>query len=257
MNKVFIVTKLCSSGTRPDFREQETSDKPSPGPIPRVVDVMVNLFLRDSGSQLTKKVCILDAKGLTTRFKEYKMKEKWNSFKSALNSVIKIDENTTADETQFTRVEGQDEVAEGTSHSVWAKNVVNYDTILKYMKVYLSLLRWYVRCVQFPPAPSPDKESLFFYQQFKDDVKKGKLYVRQMVSFFEGLSFHHALRHFLSSSHSFDDLVKQINSIRGKEVVGAPIREGVAAVEIVPLTDSQKYLKLEWPSDVFWIPLAF
>eukprot|EP00536_Pseudo-nitzschia_multiseries_P019378 jgi/Psemu1/60417/gm1.60417_g len=257
MNKVFIVTKLSSPGTRPDFSEQETADKPSSGPIPRVVDVMVNLFLRDSGSQLTKKVCILDPKELTTRFKEYEMKDKWNAFQSALNSVIKIDDNTTAGATEFTRVEGQDKVAEGTSHSVWAKNVVNYDTILKYMKVYLSLLWWYVRCVQFPPAPSPEAEGLFFNQRFKDNVKKGKLYVQQMVSFFEGLSFHHALRHFLSASHSFEQLDYRMNQIRGQEVVGAPTREGVAAVELVPLTDSPKYLKLEWPYDVSKIPLAF
>eukprot|EP00536_Pseudo-nitzschia_multiseries_P013031 jgi/Psemu1/33904/gm1.33904_g len=203
MKKVFIVTKLSSSGTRPDFSEQETADKPSSGPIPRVVDMMVNLFLRDSGSQLTKKVFILDAKGQTTRFKEYKMKDKWNAFQSALNSLIKIDESTTAGATEFTRVEGQDKVAEGTLHSVWAKNVVNYDTILK------------------------ETEGPFFNQQFKDNVKKGKLYVRQMLEWpsdvskiplafqkkariFEELSLHHVADESLLHDNLYNKLLPNL-----------------------------------------------
>eukprot|EP00536_Pseudo-nitzschia_multiseries_P009407 jgi/Psemu1/23105/gm1.23105_g len=189
MNKVFIVMKLFSSGTFPDFSETATGDKASLGPIPRAIDVMVNLFLRDSGSQLIKQFCILDPKELTTHFKDYEMKDKWNAFQSALNSVIKINDTSTAGITEYTHVEGEDKVAEGTS--------------------------------------------------FKDDVNKEKGYVRQMVSFFEGLSFHHAPRHFLSGSHSFEQLDKSMNQIRGQEVVCAPTRE------------------VGWPSDVSKAPLAF
>eukprot|EP00536_Pseudo-nitzschia_multiseries_P008448 jgi/Psemu1/20438/gm1.20438_g len=57
---------------------------------------------------------------------------------------------------------------------VWSMNVVNYKTILKYMKVYVSLLWWYVHSVEFPPAPSDEYQGPFFYQRFQDDEVLGQ-----------------------------------------------------------------------------------
>eukprot|EP00536_Pseudo-nitzschia_multiseries_P004620 jgi/Psemu1/10378/gm1.10378_g len=94
---------------------------------------------------LIKKVYVLDPKELTTCFQDYtNMNDKWHTFQRALNCVIQINDTSTAGIKEYTRIEGEEKVVEGTLHAIWLKNVVSYGTILKYMKVYLSLLQWYV-----------------------------------------------------------------------------------------------------------------
>eukprot|EP00536_Pseudo-nitzschia_multiseries_P005444 jgi/Psemu1/12567/gm1.12567_g len=177
------------------------------GAIPRVVDVMVNL----------RKVGILDANKLTTHFKDYNMKDTWHSFQRALNSVIHTDGSTGI--TEYTRVKGEDKLPEGKQQAVWSTNVVNYKTIMKYMKVYQSILWWYVHSVEFPPAPSNEDQGSLLYQRLQNDAGKGKQYVCKMISFFDDLLSQRTLRSFLSASYSFEQMDNTMKQIQGKEVL--------------------------------------
>eukprot|EP00536_Pseudo-nitzschia_multiseries_P011627 jgi/Psemu1/29494/gm1.29494_g len=103
------------------------------GAIPRVIDMMVNLFLCNSGEIISTKVNILDATQLTTGFNNYKIKDKCHIFQRVLNSVIQTNDSTGR--TEYTRIEGEDKLPDGKLHAVWSTNVVNYKTILKYMKI--------------------------------------------------------------------------------------------------------------------------
>eukprot|EP00536_Pseudo-nitzschia_multiseries_P000886 jgi/Psemu1/2039/gm1.2039_g len=207
MNKVYIIT------TRRQLGE-------ALGAIPRrVVDAKVNLFLHDSGAQLIRKIGILDTNKLTSCFKD-----------CTLNSVIHIDDSTGI--TEYTPVKGEYELPEGKSYNIWSTNVVNYKTILMYMKVYLSRPQWYVHSVEFPPAPLNEDQGPFFYQRFQDNIGKGKRYVLKMVSFFD-------------ASYLFAQMEKTVKQIWGKEVLGQT------------KTGPPSYLKFDWPSDVSKTDLAF
>eukprot|EP00536_Pseudo-nitzschia_multiseries_P016903 jgi/Psemu1/48295/gm1.48295_g len=129
------------------------------GAIPRAIDVMVNLFLSDSGDMLSKKVDILDGTKLTICFNDYKMKDKWHTFQRGLGYIIQTGDS--ASRIEYTCIKGEDELPIGKLHA---------KTILKYMKVYLSLFWWDINSVEFPPAPPNTDQGPFFYRRFQDDA---------------------------------------------------------------------------------------
>eukprot|EP00536_Pseudo-nitzschia_multiseries_P006498 jgi/Psemu1/15460/gm1.15460_g len=104
MTKVYLVSSIIESEPRPDFRKTTSttsrSDKKGKGkkkksdttlsdlgPIPRQIDVMVNLFLSEVDNSVTGVLELMTRKQISDRFKDYDLNNKWLNFKSLLGNV--------------------------------------------------------------------------------------------------------------------------------------------------------------------------
>eukprot|EP00536_Pseudo-nitzschia_multiseries_P015576 jgi/Psemu1/43116/gm1.43116_g len=163
MTKVYLVSSIIESEPRPDFRKTTSttsrSDKKGKGkkkksdttlsnlgPIPRQIDVMVNLFLSEVDNSVTGVLELMTRKQISDRFKDYDLNNKWLNFKSLLGNV-------------------EDKIG---GASLYGRNVVNYATIKKYMLFYREILVWYMNNVQYPPGPDNTPDGLFFHTKFQN-----------------------------------------------------------------------------------------
>eukprot|EP00536_Pseudo-nitzschia_multiseries_P019349 jgi/Psemu1/60219/gm1.60219_g len=118
------------------------ADNPNLGQISG--NVMVDLFLYELDNVfngVTGVLGLLSRKQISERFKDYDMTNKWNNFKSLLRNV--------------NNKSGVD--------SLYGRNVVNYDTIKKYMIMYREILVWYMKNVNYPPGLDYTSEALCFH----------------------------------------------------------------------------------------------
>eukprot|EP00536_Pseudo-nitzschia_multiseries_P003550 jgi/Psemu1/8077/gm1.8077_g len=84
-------------------------------PIPRQIDMMVNLFLFETGNGVAGKLAVVGRTQITNQFNNYEMK------------------------------------IGNTKPHLYGRYVVNYKTIKKYMVVYRKILVWYMENVKYPP----------------------------------------------------------------------------------------------------------
>eukprot|EP00536_Pseudo-nitzschia_multiseries_P007295 jgi/Psemu1/17529/gm1.17529_g len=198
--KVYLVSSIIESEPRPDFRKTTSttsrSDKKGRGkkkksdtalsdlgPIPRQIDVMVNLFLSEVDNGVTGVLELMTRKKISDQFKDYDLNNKWLNFESLLGNV-------------------EDEIGEA---SLYWRNVVNYAMIKKYMLFYREILVWYMNNVQYPPGPDNTPDGLFFHTKFQNgSPHDSKQYVNAMKNFLDCLMANSSLR--VSLSHSYNQV---------------------------------------------------
>eukprot|EP00536_Pseudo-nitzschia_multiseries_P011823 jgi/Psemu1/30157/gm1.30157_g len=198
--KVYLVSSIIEFEPRPDFRKTMSSTSQSEkkgrgkkkksdttlsdlGPIPRQIDVMVNLFLSKVDNGVIGVLELLTRKQISERFKDYDMNNKWLSFESLLGNV--------------------DEEIGGAS--LYGRNVINYGTIKKYMLFYREILVWYMKNVQYPPGPDNTSDGLFFHTKFQNgSPHDSKQYVNAMKNFLDCLMANSSLC--VSLSHSYNQV---------------------------------------------------
>eukprot|EP00536_Pseudo-nitzschia_multiseries_P006624 jgi/Psemu1/15751/gm1.15751_g len=187
--KIYLVSKIIESEPRPDFRKstyttssakkkgRATKKKSDTnlsdlGPIPHQIDVMVDFFLYKLDNR---------------QFKDYDMRNKWYNFESLLQNV---NDKSGVD-------------------SLYGPNVMNYDTIKKYMIMYREILVWYMKNVQYPPGADYTSEALCFHTK-GDNCSPSNLkqYVKSMKNFLDCLMAQSSLR--VSMSHSYNQFVGPI-----------------------------------------------
>eukprot|EP00536_Pseudo-nitzschia_multiseries_P009982 jgi/Psemu1/24684/gm1.24684_g len=161
--KVYLVSSIIESKPRPDFRKTKSttsrSDKKGRGkkkksdttfsdlgPIPRQIDVMVNLFLSEVDNGVTGVLELMTRKQISNQFKDYDLNNKWLNFELLLGNV-------------------EDEIG---GASLYRRNVLNYATIKEYMLFYREILVWYMNNVQYPPGSDNTPDGLFFHTKFQN-----------------------------------------------------------------------------------------
>eukprot|EP00536_Pseudo-nitzschia_multiseries_P001202 jgi/Psemu1/2750/gm1.2750_g len=199
--KVYLVSKIIESEPRPDFRKsmstttsqakkkgRATKKKSDTtfsdlGPIPHQIDVMVDLFLYKLDNGVTGVLGLLSRKQISERLKDYDMRNKWYNFESLLHNV---NDKSGVD-------------------SLYGRNVVNYDTIKKYMIMYREILVWYMKNVQYPPGADCKSEALCSHTKGRNCFPcASKQYVRSMKNFLDCLMAQSSLR--VSMSHSYNQV---------------------------------------------------
>eukprot|EP00536_Pseudo-nitzschia_multiseries_P007856 jgi/Psemu1/18935/gm1.18935_g len=196
--KVYLVSSIIESEPTPDFRKTTSTTSRSEkkgrgkkkksdntlsdlGPIPRQIDVMVNLFLSEVDNSVTGVLELLTRKQISNQFKDYNLNNKWLNFESLLGNV-------------------EEEIGRA---SLYGRNVVNYATIKKYMLFYREILVWYMKNVQYPPGPDNTSDGLFFHTKCQNgSPHDSKQYVNAMKNFLDCLMANSSLR--VSLSHSYN-----------------------------------------------------
>eukprot|EP00536_Pseudo-nitzschia_multiseries_P010126 jgi/Psemu1/25089/gm1.25089_g len=187
MMKVYLVSKIIESKPRPDFRKFTSTTSPAKkkgratkkksdvtfsdlGPIPHQIDVMVDFFYElDNG--VTGVLGLLSRKQISEQFKDYDMRNKWYNFESLLRNVN----------------------YKSGVNSLYGRNVVNYNTIKKYMIIYHEILVWYM------------KNALCFHTKGANcSPRASKQYIKSMKNFLDCLMAKSSLR--VSMSHSYNQV---------------------------------------------------
>eukprot|EP00536_Pseudo-nitzschia_multiseries_P011656 jgi/Psemu1/29583/gm1.29583_g len=189
--KVYLVSKIIESKPRPDFRKSTSTTSPAKkkgratkkksnttfsdlGSIPHQIDVvMVDFFLYELDNGGTGVL------GLN----------KWYNFESLLRNV--------------NNKSGVD--------SLYGRNVMNYNTIKKYMIMYREILVWYMKNVQYPPGADYTSEALCFHTKGQNcSPRASKQYVKSMKNFLDCLMAKSSLRVSMSHSYNQVDLDKHL-----------------------------------------------
>eukprot|EP00536_Pseudo-nitzschia_multiseries_P000828 jgi/Psemu1/1888/gm1.1888_g len=210
MTKVYLVSKIIESEPRPDFRKSTstttlaekkkgrvTKKKSNTtlsdlGPIPHQIDVMVDLFLYELDNGVTGVLGLLSRKQISEQFKDYDMTNKWNNFESLLRNV---NDKSGVD-------------------SLYGRNIVNYDTIKKYMTMYREILVWYMKNVNYPPGLDYTSEALCFHTKGDNCSPSAlKQYVKSMKNFLDCLMAQSSLRVSMSHSYNQVDLDNQFKKL--------------------------------------------
>eukprot|EP00536_Pseudo-nitzschia_multiseries_P004199 jgi/Psemu1/9470/gm1.9470_g len=153
------------------------------GPIPHQIDVMVDFFLYELDNGVTGVLGLLSSKQISEQFKNYDMRNKWYNFESWLRNVY---DKSGVD-------------------SLYGRNVVNYDTIKKYMLMYREILYWYMKNVQYPPGADYTSEAFCFHTKGQNcSPRASKQYVKSMKNFLDCLMAQSSLR--VSMSHSYNQV---------------------------------------------------
>eukprot|EP00536_Pseudo-nitzschia_multiseries_P006939 jgi/Psemu1/16481/gm1.16481_g len=102
-----------------------------------------------------------------------------------------------------------------TTRHLYGRNMVNYNTIKKFMIMYREMLVWYMENVQYPPAPDNMSKGLWFYTKYQNNSPHdSKHYITAMKNFLDGLMAKSSLRFSLSHSYNQVDLDKHFNTGR-------------------------------------------
>eukprot|EP00536_Pseudo-nitzschia_multiseries_P000461 jgi/Psemu1/1034/gm1.1034_g len=250
MTKVYIVSKIIQLKPMPNFHKMSsmTSDctakkkkkkkksLSSLGPIPRKIDVMVNLFLFKTDNGFTGKLAVLGRNEITNQFKEYEMKTKWENFQPLLWYV-----------------HGGRQVGDA-KPCLYYCNVTNYKTIKKYMVVYREILVWYMENVKYFPAPENKEKGVYFYTKCEhSSLDQSEEYLAVMKQFLDGLIAKSALRVSMSQSCNQNTLDTYLKSKRVECLESLCNNQ----IEFVPQNESQKFvpnalMNAEKPRDGFF-----
>eukprot|EP00536_Pseudo-nitzschia_multiseries_P012770 jgi/Psemu1/33099/gm1.33099_g len=265
MMKVYLVSKIIESKPRPDFRKststttlaekkkgRATKKKSDTtlsdlGPIPHQIDVMVDLFLYELDNGVTGVLGLLSRKQLTEQFKDYDMMNKWNNFESLLQNV--------------NNKSGVD--------ALYGRNVVNYDTIKKYMIMYREILVWYMKNVNYPPGLDYTSEALCFHTKGNNCSPSAlKQYVKSMKSFLDCLMSQSSLRVSMSHSYNQVELDKHFKKQRKAKRIFTTINLSNLDIKLLTHKDFYQYFLPELIQNSFvlgttvlwgekWVPVGF
>eukprot|EP00536_Pseudo-nitzschia_multiseries_P006540 jgi/Psemu1/15559/gm1.15559_g len=170
------------------------------GPIPRQIDVMVNLFLSEVDNGVTGVLQLLTRKQISERFKDYDMSNKWLNFESLLGNV--------------------DEEIGGAA--LYGRNVVNYGTIKKNSFVLgttvLSGEKW---------VP------VGFHRQGDTNVLKTGQVILPLHS---SLAFHNVI-HYKDTVSNYYNIHFKFND---NHVTLSPCKLGTGNIRLAPFTDTTK-----------------